>query len=97
MMSITRVELHHATERDYENLRTFMARRFFAHRVPVGTAQEIQELPPGEYFSETYLTGEAAAKAAKAAANATGRNSTILSTVGDVYVLDLRVVTRARR
>jgi len=71
-----RVELHGATERDYQNLHTAMQQEGYARSVRADDGRTYH-LPPGEYVHDNVASLEdARARAARAAAQ-TGRSSSL--------------------
>jgi hypothetical protein len=80
MASFTvRVELHHATDRDYETLHFAMEQRGFS-RLITSDKGVVYHLPLAEYNREGNLTLDQVIESAKLAANATGRNYAVLAT-----------------
>ena len=75
---ITRVELHSATELDYERLHSEMAKKGFSRRIiAVGTAYD---LPSAEYHFQGDASLSSVFSFAQQAANETGKRSWILVT-----------------
>lgn len=75
---LARVELHAATDEDYETLHTQMQHRGFL-RVIRGNNQIVYHLPTGTYvMRNTNVTLEDALNPAGAATQATGRASSII-------------------
>lgn len=73
-----RVELHYATETNYEALHAAMERAGFRRFVQVG--ERLYHLPTAEYTAESDGTPEDMWHRVKAVANATGKQSWILVT-----------------
>jgi hypothetical protein len=75
---IARVELHSASYTDYENLHEFM-RQFGYGRTVKSDDSKTYQLPTGTYISTANFNSTGAAlQSAVAAANATGRASSII-------------------
>lgn len=75
---IARVELHSASYADYENLHLFMQQRGYT-RTLKGSEGKTYQLPTGTYISAgSMASANAALLAAVAAANATGRASSVI-------------------
>lgn len=75
---IARVELHSASYDDYENLHAYMRQYGYARTIK-GDNGTTYQLPTGTYVSTTQFTSTSAAlQAAGAAANATGKSSSII-------------------
>lgn len=75
---IVRVELHGATESDYEHLHTAMAQIGFVRTV-IGSDGKTYRLPTAEYRIDSTSTVDAIRDSARSAANSTGRNSWVLA------------------
>ena len=78
---VTRVELHSATADDYEALHGYMAGKGFKRTI-VGGDGTTYQLPSATYSYIGNTTIETVRDAARAAANATGRNNWIIATEG---------------
>jgi hypothetical protein len=76
----TRVELHKATDSDYEDLHKYMAAKGFSRTITSGDDETKYRLPPAEYNRETDATRAKVLDDAKAAAAKTGRTNEILVT-----------------
>jgi len=75
---IARVELHSASYADYENLHTYMAQRGYERTIR-GDNGKTYHLPTGTYVCiGTSASAEVALEAAVAAANATGKTSSVI-------------------
>jgi hypothetical protein len=74
---ITRVELHKGTSEDYEILHAAMARKGFSRTIQ-GSDGITYHLPWAEYYANTTSSIEQVRSAAISAADATGRNSSVL-------------------
>ena len=74
---ITRVELHGATEPDYEFLHSEMAKKGFSRTI-VDQAGATHQLPSAEYYISGELSVAVVHQRAKQAADATGKGSWIL-------------------
>jgi hypothetical protein len=75
---IARVELHRADNDDYEQLHTSMANKGYSRTIRSDDGKDYQ-LPTGTYVvSNTNVTIDTALNAAKAAANETGKSSSII-------------------
>lgn len=75
---IARVELHSAGYTDYENLHAYMQQRGFARSIR-GDDGKSYLLPTGTYISApSHSSGDIALQAAVAAANATGKTSSVI-------------------
>jgi hypothetical protein len=75
---IARVELHKANGDDYEQLHISMANKGYSRTIQSDDGKTYQ-LPTGTYVvSNTNVTIDTALNAAKAAANETGKNSSII-------------------
>jgi hypothetical protein len=73
-----RVELHSATYADYENLHAYMQQRGYPRFIRGDDGKNYQ-LPTGTYVSQgSHASGDAALQSAVAAANDTGRNSSVI-------------------
>lgn len=77
MTYLTRVELHDANFRDYENLHTNMEREGFKRTVK-GSNGSTYHLPPAEYYIETSKTIEVVRDAARRAASAVKVSNAVL-------------------
>ena len=73
---IARVELHSASYADYENLHIYMQQRGYA-RVVKGSDHKTYQLPNGTYVGSS-SSPAAALQSAVAAANATGKTSSVI-------------------
>jgi hypothetical protein len=75
---IARVELHSASYADYEALHSYMQQYGYARTIKAGDGKTYQ-LPTGTYVSAGALASAAAAlQSAVAAANATGKTSSVI-------------------
>jgi hypothetical protein len=74
---ITRVELHHGTGDDYEELHTAMARAGFSRTIQ-GRDGITYHLPWAEYHVDTTSTIEQVRSAVLAASKMTGRTAAVL-------------------
>ena len=74
---ITRVELHHGTSDDYDQLHAAMARAGFSRMIR-GSDGVTYHLPWAEYYVDSTSTIEQIRSAAVAAANTTGRAAAVL-------------------
>jgi hypothetical protein len=75
---IARVELHSASYTDYENLHVYMQQYGYARTVR-GDDGKTYQLPTGTYVSASAMSSVAAAlQGAVAAANATGKTSSVI-------------------
>ena len=75
---IARVELHSASYTDYENLHIYMQQYGYARTVR-GDDGKTYQLPTGTYVSASATSSVAAAlQGAVAAANATGKTSSVI-------------------
>lgn len=75
---ITRVELHHATEKDYEKLHDEMYKQKFFKIILDTTTHEWVRLPTAEYHSYSNLGIDEVAKLAEKTALKTGKSCSIL-------------------
>jgi hypothetical protein len=75
---IVRVELHGASESDYERLHVAMAQLGFLRNV-IGSDGNTYRLPTAEYRIESANTVETVRDLARGAANTTGRSSWVLA------------------
>jgi len=71
-----RVELHGATERDYQNLHTAMEQEGYARSVLANDNRQYH-LPPGEYVHDSVASLDDARVRAVRAAAQTGRSSSV--------------------
>jgi len=69
---LVRIELHHASTDDYEELHAQMANRGFSREITSGDGRTY-ELPTAEYVIRTDSNLQAVRRSAAAAAEATGR------------------------
>lgn len=83
----TRVELHYANENDYQVLHQAMANNNFTRTI-VGDNGIRYHLPTAEYNKEGNYTREQVLHSAMAAANTTGRTSSILVTESNGRIWD---------
>ena len=75
---IARVELHSASYTDYENLHVYMQQHGYVRTVR-GNDGKTYQLPTGTYVSVSAMSSTVAAlQAAVAAANATGKTSSVI-------------------
>jgi hypothetical protein len=74
--AIARVELHSASYADYESLHIYMQQRGYARTIK-GSDGKTYQLPTGTYVG-SFSSVAAALQAAVAAANATGKTSSII-------------------
>jgi hypothetical protein len=74
---ITRVELHAASERDYENLHVAMRKQGFSRTI-TSDAGKIYNLPPAEYHLSDNIARSEVLKRAKSAAASTGRSAEVV-------------------
>lgn len=74
---LVRVELHKATESDYEALHRAMAGQGFSRTIR-GSDGIDYKLPTAEYVVETTKSGDTVRSAADTAANTTGRKHGVL-------------------
>jgi hypothetical protein len=75
---IARVELHSASYADYENLHSYMQQNRYS-RVIKGDNGNTYQLPTGTYVSVgNFSSADNALQAAITAANATGRQSSVI-------------------
>jgi hypothetical protein len=75
---IARVELHSASYADYESLHIYMRQNGYS-RVIKADAGNTYQLPTGTYVSLTSMSSTSdALQAAVTAANATGKNSSVI-------------------
>jgi hypothetical protein len=88
-MFITRVELHGASEQDYQVLHAAMDSENFSRTITANNGVRYQ-LPTGEYvsFSST-LDADGVMTLAKRAANTTGRTSWVLTSRANACRFDL--------
>ena len=77
-----RVELHYASETDYEKLHAAMARQGFSRQI-VGKDGRTYHLPTAEYSVRGNYTGDYVRQAAATAAASTGKKYAVLVTSGD--------------
>jgi hypothetical protein len=77
---ITRVELHHATEADYERLHSAMAQQGYARTIMSDDGRRYR-LPWAEYCAVANWTLEEARTAAANAAASTGRSFAVLTSL----------------
>ena len=82
MNYVTRVELHAATEGDYEKLHTAMAAKGFSRTIR-GSNGHTYALPTATYFVNTPTDQAGVRAAAVAAADSTGRTNGVIVTAGD--------------
>jgi hypothetical protein len=76
---MTRVELHHATEEDYETLHAAMEAQGF-ERTITSAERRVYHLPTAEYYRATNLQRGQVLESAKAAATTTGRRYAVVVT-----------------
>ena len=88
---LTRVELHGAKHGDgsYDTLHAEMAKRGFLRTIP--TADRLRKLPTAEYFYSGSSSAKNVWTSAKAAANATGNTSEVISAEMASYYTDAPV------
>jgi len=77
-MWTVRVELHRATEADYEKLHREMANYRLQRRIAIGAKDYL--LPPGEYFYSGNATGQQVLEWTQAAARSTAKAHAIVAT-----------------
>ncbi len=82
MQYTTRVELHYASDDDYESLHDAMRREGFSRQITSGDGVRYH-LPTAEYNYEGSRTRSEILDAAKRAANATGLKFAVLVTESD--------------
>lgn len=76
---ITRIELHSATEKDYQKLHEEMERRNFSRTIPAQDGKRYR-LPTATYFAQSAeLNTEGVRDIAVAAANTTGRSAWVIT------------------
>jgi hypothetical protein len=75
---IARAELHSASYADYENLHAYMQQQGYSRHIK-GDDGKTYQLPTGTYVSVgRHASGDVALQSAVAAANATGRSSSVI-------------------
>ena len=81
---IVRVELHKATESDYEVLHASMAQQGFTRTIP-GTDGSLFKLPTAEYFLQGIYTVQQVYTKTATAAKTTNKNFWILVSEATTY------------
>lgn len=78
-MFMTRVELHSASDSDYEKLHAAMQQQGFSRTIKGGDSI-LYHLPTAGYYCSVYVTIEEVRTSAKQAASTTGKNYGVLVT-----------------